>query len=178
MTASHIITDGLGIPGGLVSNPSLLLNHGLMPREVILSTPSQGRRAKPMQILWTARVMSLLWRAQRGSAMASDQVIKQPSEVATFYFDFSPKLQGADLLTGSAAITTAGQGLTIGASAILVADVTIEQDGEIITLEAGKAVAVQLSAGLDRENYRLECICSTVNGNTLEVDGVLQVRDR
>ena len=189
MAIGQVVTGGLGVAGGLVTTIPLLLLRGLAP--VVMPDPIMGWQSERGAVVWMAsRESSVVWQGDRqhvvfqsirGETMASDAVRKQPAEVITFYFDFSGILETGETITGTPTVTkgvTTTPDLTIGSPTIISGSVSVTQpDGTTLTLAANEAVQVQLSAGADLENYKLECICGTSDSNTREVDGTLQVRD-
>ena len=88
--------------------------------------------------------------------------IKQPGETRTLTFDFTDKLATGDLLTGTP-VVTAATGLTAGAPA-LGAD--------------SRTVDVPISGGTDAVDYNVQCKCDTVNGDVLQLDATVQVREQ
>jgi len=137
--------------------------------------------SRESSVVWQGDRQHVVFQSIRGETMASDAVRKQPAEVITFYFDFSGILETGETITGTPTVTkgvTTTPDLTIGSPTIISGSVSVTQpDGTTLTLAANEAVQVQLSAGADLENYKLECICGTSDSNTREVDGTLQVRD-
>ena len=109
------------------------------------------------------------------SVTASDNVIKQPSESILYTFNFTALLSSGETLSSVTSLTEDGTSdLTIGTATVNTAAVTV--DGTTIAI--GMAVQARISGGTDGEAYRLECICTTSDSNTRELDGILKVRDK
>ena len=86
--------------------------------------------------------------------------VKQPSESRFYNFDFTSKLRTGDALTGSPTVTGAPTGLTIGVPSL-----------------SSPLVQVRISGGVDGITYKLTALATTTQGDTLEVDGRLQVKN-
>ena len=107
------------------------------------------------------------------SATASRNWKKQAAESMIYAFDFQDRLDGVDTLTGTPTVTGSPSGLTIDPPVLNTSETTIR--GE--TIPANQGVLVRISSGTSGEDYRIECVCGTTNGDTLKGDQLLRVRD-
>ncbi|SRR6266446_9181786 len=87
---------------------------------------------------------------------------KQPDEVRTVTFEFADKLNTADTITSGsvAGSITADTGITFSAPS---QDVT--------------RINTKISAGTVDQNYRVNCRITTAQGETLELDVIIQIRE-
>lgn len=83
---------------------------------------------------------------------------KQPSESRIYEFEFAANMTTGESLSGVTSLVTTGSGLTVGSPAY-----------------SGTKVTVRLSAGTTGSRYKLTCVVTTSLGNTLELDGYLDV---
>ena len=104
---------------------------------------------------------------------STDRLFKHPDELLLFTFDYTNDLGSSETLTGTPTVeelTTSD--LTIGTPAINSSAVTV--DG--VEIAIGKAVQVQVSAGLDGTTYSLECDAdTTVSSQNFIIIGTLTV---
>jgi hypothetical protein len=84
---------------------------------------------------------------------------KQPTEKRTLTFEFAEKLAPGDALTGSPTIT-ASSGITATAGS-----------------KSGTTVSTQVSGGTAGNEYTVSCRIGTTQGDVLELDVVVEVRD-
>ena len=85
---------------------------------------------------------------------------KQPSESRLFDFDFSGKARTGEAITAVSSVTGSPSGLTIGSTAF-----------------SGMIAQARISSGVDGNYYKLTCVVTTNQSNTLELDGYLRVRN-
>lgn len=90
---------------------------------------------------------------------------KRVNESRLYNMNFSPKMADAESITNidlftSAATTTGPTALTLGSPAI-----------------SGKQVQVRISAGTDGGKYLLTCRITTDQGNKLQAEGYLFVKE-
>ena len=108
---------------------------------------------------------------------ASDRCVKQPAESFVYTFNFTDRLD-SDATETLSAITSVTElttsDLTIGTAAINTGSITV--DGA--TIAANMAVQARISGGTAGTVYVIECIATTSESNTLELDGELKVVDR
>jgi len=99
--------------------------------------------------------------------MAPNSLTKQPSEVRSYTMDFSNLMITGETITSIVSVTSSRIGGD-GASELIITDKVI--DGQTITMT--------IASGLNRQKYITEVIIMTSAGQTLEGDGMLQVKDR
>lgn len=92
--------------------------------------------------------------------MAGEILEKQPSESRLYDIDFDPLLATGDSITSVTSVATLQAGLTIGAASI-----------------ASPKIQVRISSGTDGTLYKITAIVVTSNGDTLETDVLLRLRD-
>lgn len=87
---------------------------------------------------------------------------KQPGEERVIPFEFADKLRTGDSISAPsvAGSITAESGITVGAP---------QQSGTLVLCLA--------SGGTDGQNYRVSCRITTTNGEKLELDVIIQVRE-
>lgn len=93
--------------------------------------------------------------------MSTPSLIKQPGESRLYEFDFSPLLAAGEVLTGVTSVTVTPDGLTLSGSAAY----------------SGATVQQRIAGGTTGTRYVVTVVVTTSLGNTLEVEGILQVRD-
>lgn len=87
-------------------------------------------------------------------------LVKQPSENRLFSMEFAPLMaEGSTLISVTSAASTPA-GLTVGANAV-----------------SGTKATVRLSAGTAGVLYKVTMVVVDSDGNTLEGEGLLQVKD-
>jgi hypothetical protein len=74
--------------------------------------------------------------------MADDVIYKKPSEILTYSYDFTPKLQGDTTITAASAVTATDES---GASASVFGSVT----------RSGNSLSCPLQAGVDGHDYQV-----------------------
>jgi hypothetical protein len=95
-----------------------------------------------------------------------EYLIKQPAESRLYDIPFTGLLRDGDTISGVDDITQTNQGIVTGSG-----DLTL---GSPIT-NTTKA-QVRISGGTNGESYKLECVCSTAGGDTLEMDVMIRVK--
>lgn len=93
---------------------------------------------------------------------------KQPAEDKLFDFDFSGKMRDGDSITSVGSVTQEKLGLVSNS-----ADLTLGS-----TAQSGQTGQVRISGGTDGEQYKIEMVVTTTDGDTLEGEGILTVRDK
>jgi len=93
--------------------------------------------------------------------------VKQPAESRLYTFDFSALL-GANTISSVTSIVQANQGL-IGGSTNLTLGTPSTDSAQLAQL--------QMSAGQDKEDYKLTALIVDSASNTLEMDVILHVRE-
>jgi len=84
---------------------------------------------------------------------------KQPTEKRTLTFDFTEKLASGDSVTTIASVAAA-TGLTISAGTLV-----------------GNLVSAQISSGAAGTDYLVSCRVNTAQGDILELDVTVEVRE-
>lgn len=102
--------------------------------------------------------MSVTYGASRSAALRFTTP-KDPSDVVVYSFDFTNELATGETL--STRTVTVASGLTNDADAI-----------------SGNKVNVTLSGGVAGTDYTVLCQATTSTGRTLNVTGIVQVRQR
>ena len=92
---------------------------------------------------------------------------KRPAESRLYSWDFSALLDTGETLAAVQSVTATAQGLVTGAAALSL-------DGAPSV--TSPFVYQRLSGGSDGEDYVCAVVATTSTGNTLEADGILQVR--
>jgi hypothetical protein len=92
--------------------------------------------------------------------MSTPTRVKQPLEIKTLSFDFSAKLMPGETLLAPIVVDVEGLGLTTAPPAL-----------------DSPYVAVQVEGGAPNANHRLSVRAPTSNGNVLELDVIVQVRE-
>lgn len=98
----------------------------------------------------------------------SNSVKKQPGELINLAIDFSNLLSSGDTLTGTPTVSSAIFGSS-SSSDLTITNVALSSDSTQITMK--------VSGGTDGAGYIITAECETVNGETLEADGLLMVRE-
>ena len=93
--------------------------------------------------------------------------IKQPDESRVYTFEFAALL-GANTVDTVVSVTGVNQGLVDGSAALTVGAGTDDNISK---------VQVRLSGGTDGEDYKIEATVTDSGTNTLQGEGMLQVRD-
>lgn len=93
--------------------------------------------------------------------MTAQTLIKQPSEIRSYVMDFSPLLGAGETLTAASSVTAAPSGLT------LVGSPTV----------SGTFAAQTVSGGTAGQRYKITYLVTTSDGNTLEAEGILAVKE-
>ncbi len=91
--------------------------------------------------------------------LAPQKLVKSPGEKLRFDFEFRKRLVSGDTFTGTPTVTPSPTGVVVGA----------------ITT-SGSIVQVVLSGGTVRD-FVMTCIANTTQGDILEMQGTLRVRD-
>lgn len=101
--------------------------------------------------------------------MASpDKLDKEPYESRLYDFDFSAKLLNGAVISSVDSITATAMGNVAGAVALTVSNITFTTT----------RVQVRLAGGTDGEDYHIDCrVIDSPNGNKLEANGILRVRE-
>ena len=99
--------------------------------------------------------------------IATQILVKQPSEVRSYSMDFSNLMITDETITSIVSVTSARRGGS-GDTDLVITDEAI----------SGQTITMTIAGGLDRQAYIIEVIINTSSGQTLEGDGVLQVKDR
>jgi hypothetical protein len=92
---------------------------------------------------------------------------KQPSEVVKIVFDFTDVLGSAATIASITSITSTNCGVVSGSVALTLSGQTF----------AGKKVACFGAAGTAGETYKQTAIAVDSDGQTLELDGYVEVVD-
>lgn len=92
--------------------------------------------------------------------MSSETLVKQPAESRLFSMDFSPLLASGETLASVVSVTGLPVGLTIGAASY-----------------SGQVASARISGGTTGTRYKITFLVTTSAGNTVESEGVLQVKD-
>ena len=95
---------------------------------------------------------------------------KQPGETIIYGMTFAPgkAIATVDTLTGSPTVTVARTSdSAIVTSAMLSGSAT----------RSGDTISAKIIGGTDGENYKITFICSTTNGEVVEEDLVIRVRE-
>ena len=112
-----------------------------------------------------------------GDILASDHVVKHPSDDCVYTFHCTNLLATSETISGTPTVTDttdhATSSITISGIAANVAEVTV--DG--VTTAIGKAVQCRISGGTADADHVLTCTFSTSGSNTKVTKGTLQVRD-
>lgn len=93
--------------------------------------------------------------------MAVPSLIKQPAESRLYSMDFSPLLQPGETIASVVSVTAAPVGLTLNGSASY----------------AGQKAFQRIEGGTAGESYKVTFVVTTSDSNTLESEGILQVRE-
>ena len=83
-------------------------------------------------------------------------LVKQPAESRVYEIDFTNLLAAGDTISGAPTVAAAPAGLTISGIA---------------------AASFRNSGGADGTRYRVTAVVATANGDTIEGEGDLDVRD-
>lgn len=92
--------------------------------------------------------------------MSAQSLVKQPGENRLYDMDFSPLLAEGETLS-SCTVASTPVGLTLSGSATV----------------SGSTASQRISGGTSGTRYKLTFTAVTSAGNTVEADGILQVRD-
>lgn len=92
---------------------------------------------------------------------------KQASEVVNQDFDFSPKMDAAELITAISSVTVANQGLVAASS-----DITCASNSY-----SGQLGRTRVSGGTVGEKYKVTMVVTTDANQTLELDGYMVIRN-
>lgn len=93
--------------------------------------------------------------------MSLPSLIKQPAESRLFSMDFSALLASGETISSVSSVTALPSGLTLVNPAVA----------------AGTRAQQRISGGTDKVAYKVTIRVVTSAGNTLEGEGILQVRD-
>lgn len=93
---------------------------------------------------------------------------KQPWEELRYDMDFSGQMRDGDDLSSVSAVVITNMGQVVGSG-----DVT--SSGEVVS---GDIAQVKLSGGTDLENYKITIRAITTDGDKIEGDGMLYVREQ
>ena len=91
--------------------------------------------------------------------MAFPKRLKQPDEKRTLTFDFSAKIVPGTTLTGAATLI-AETGLTVSSGTV-----------------AATTVTCQVSGGILGTAYKVTCRCNATNGDILELDATVVIKE-
>lgn len=91
---------------------------------------------------------------------------KQPAESRLYTFDFTALL-GTETVSGVTSIVQANQGLVTSSTNLTLGTPSF----------SSPLAQIRLSAGQANEDYKLTALITDSGGNTLELDGILKVRD-
>ena len=97
----------------------------------------------------------------------AEELYKQPSESRLYHFVFTSLLESAETLATIVSVTQVNLGNVNGSGDLTIASQTLSTD----------RLQVRLLDGTTLESYKLTAIVTTDNSNTLELDGILHVRD-
>lgn len=92
---------------------------------------------------------------------------KQPSETLLFDMDFQRDIRAGESLSAIVDVTIQNQGRVTGS-----ADITPGT-----TAVGGTRAQVYIPGGTDLEDYKVTIVCTTSDGETVEGDGLLEVRE-
>jgi hypothetical protein len=114
------------------------------------------------------------------SVVAPERLYMQPDESRLFTMDFTDLLEDSETLTGTPTVAEESGNGDLGAAVSVVAvntSTVTRPDGT--TIAVGEAVQFRLgtAAKVTAGDYRVSVKCATTASNTLEVDGLLYVRD-
>lgn len=96
--------------------------------------------------------------------MSVQTLIKQPSESRLYSIDFTPLLSSGETVSS---VTSFTSDQPTGAAALSISG---------IAASASLAQA-RIAGGTDKYAYKITAVVSTSLGNTLEGEGILQVKD-
>jgi len=97
----------------------------------------------------------------------AEELYKQPSESRLYHFVFTNLLASGEALDTIVSVVQINYGKITGSD-----------DLSILTqVKSTDTVQVRLAAGTAGESYKLTAIATTDAGNTLEVDGILHVKE-
>ena len=99
-------------------------------------------------------------QARDMSILAPLKLVKQPAESRLYVMEFAALLADAETLTGVTSVLATPSGLTLS-----------EEDF------SGSQAQFRIAGGAHGQVYRLEVTVTTNQGNTLQGDGLLVVRD-
>lgn len=99
---------------------------------------------------------------------------KRSAESRVYGFNFGAKLGASETLSSST-VSSTPSGLTITGAAVNSSTFTDPADGS--TIAANEGVTCRIAGGTDGVDYVLVAQAATSASNTLEVKGVLRVRD-
>jgi hypothetical protein len=89
-----------------------------------------------------------------------ETLVKQPAESRLFSMDFSPLMATGETISAVSSCTALPTGLTISGAAT-----------------SGQVATARIAAGTAGTKYKVTFVVTTSAGNTLEAEGVLQVRN-
>jgi len=93
--------------------------------------------------------------------------VKQPWEDFLLDMELSPRMREGDTLSAVSEIVFVNQGVVDGSTDIVLGETSF----------SNTVAQVRISGGQDQENYKLSFRCLTVQGDKVEGDGMLYVRD-
>jgi len=100
-------------------------------------------------------------------SIANERLCKQPSENLKFRMKFASRLDSSETIYSISSITSetrAGE----------TSDLSISDSG----IESGTSINFWIASGTSGESYRVEVKVVTTASQTMEGDGILQVRDK
>jgi hypothetical protein len=97
----------------------------------------------------------------------AEELYKQPSESRLYHFVFSNLLVSGEAISSISSITQINYGKINGSTDLTLSDQSFSDD----------TVQVRILAGTQNESYKLTTIVITSNGNTLELDGILHIKE-
>lgn len=92
---------------------------------------------------------------------------KQPSEDRLYEMDFAALLASGETISSVSSITQSARGNVQGSTSLSIGTGSA----------SGSNVRFRISGGTDGEDYKITVVVTTSQGNTLEGDGWLYVRD-
>lgn len=93
--------------------------------------------------------------------MSAPSLVKQPSESRIFSMDFAGLMAAGETITSVSSVTATPNGLTLAGS----------------PAASGQVATQRIAGGTSGHKYVVTFIVTTSLGNTLEGEGILQVRD-
>lgn len=97
----------------------------------------------------------------------AEELLKQPSESRLYSFDFTELLDSSETISSIVSITQENLGKVTSSEDLTLTSPAI----------TSKMAQIRISGGTHKENYRITAIITTSAANTLELEGILRVRN-